>query len=199
MDTNEVRAEFAHEIGCKLDDMLDAAKLDAARDEGAKNALQALVKRISELGLLVDKEMDEGLFSGVDGPMSVAAAIKKYIVRASAVLESGALQAESHRLMCCGRVQTLELIVGNMKKTYDMELGKAALRKEAVENGLPSHGRASGETPNLTLKERRRLEEDEVIQPAISAAVVNSPPIEAKPVKAAAKSTKISKDKPRVA
>lgn len=159
MNANDIRADMAHEFGCKLDDMLDAARSDSSREEGARLALQVAVRKMADVFQAVDTDLDAGAFGAVDGPLAVASAIKKYLSQASAMLESGASTAESHRLMCQGRVQVLELLVGNTKKIHDMERGKADTKREAAEHGLPeSRGHATGIAPGMPLKERRRLE-----------------------------------------
>lgn len=166
MDVNEIRADLVHELGCKLDDMLEAAKFDGMRDEGAKMALQLSVKKIDELSLLVDKELDSDGFANLEEPLQIAKAIKKYLIKAHEILELGAAQAEQHRLVSQGRIQAYELMVGNMKRIHDMERGKAALRKaatisEETSSEIAVRAPAPVGHPGMTLKERRKLEDAE--------------------------------------
>jgi len=156
MDKGEIKAATVHEIGCKFEDMLEAAKLDESRNEGAKTALLVASKKVLELSVHVDKDLDEGVFGDVDGPLAVAALIKKYITRAAAVLESGAASAENHRLMSAGRSQAFQQMIENMRKLHDLELEKSAQRKLAEVEG---ERRIPGVHPGLPLKQQRQLEE----------------------------------------
>jgi hypothetical protein len=161
MDKGEIKAATVHEIGCKFEDMLEAAKLDESRNEGAKTALLVASKKVSELSIHVDKDLDEGVFGNVDGPLAVAVLIKKYITRAAAVLESGAASAENHRLMSAGRSQAFQQMIENMRKLHDLELEKSAQRKLAEVEG---ERRTLGVHPGASLKEQRLTEE---VPPAV--------------------------------
>jgi len=156
MDKGEIKAATVHELGCKFEDMLEAAKLDEARNEGAKTALLMASKKVSELSVHVDRDLDEGVFGNVDGPLAVAALIKKYLTRAAAVLESGAASAENHRLMSAGRSQAFQQMIENMRKLHDLELEKSVQRKLAEVEG---ERHIPGVHPGLSLKDQRLAEE----------------------------------------
>ena len=165
MEYGDVRAEMAHELGCKLDDMLESAKVDSARNEGASEALRMASKRLTELTEEVDRELDAGNYAEIDSPLAVAANIKRFLIKACAILESGVVSASNHRLVCQGRAQALELVVGNLKKMHDFEKGRAELRKASE-----SEDRAR---PGLPLKERRRQGELAEVQALESAPLRN--------------------------
>jgi hypothetical protein len=158
MEKGEIKAATVHEIGCRFEDMLEAAKVDGARNEGAKVGLQAAAKKVLELQAHVDKDLDEGLFGDVDGPLAVAAQIKKYIARAVGVLESMSVTAENHRILTQGKVQAFQQMIDNMKKLHDMELEKTQAKQEAEATGK-RRGRPTGVRPGMTIKEQRKLEE----------------------------------------
>lgn len=183
MEPHEIRAGFAHELGCKLDDMLEAAKLEVARGEGSRTALQMAAKKVSELALAVNKDLDEGKLDNLEGSLAIAGVIKDYLTRAVTALESGVVAAESHRLQVQGRVQAFEMIVGNVKKIHDLEQGQANLRK-VVGDTAPVEGQArtTGIAPGLPLRERRRLEEEAAKAAETAAAakaedVADAPPV----------------------
>jgi hypothetical protein len=137
--------------------MLEAAKAEVVRDEGQAAALHAAVKRIADVIKLVDKDLDADAFAEIQEPLQVASAIKKYIAHITAILESGAKSADDHKFVCQGRVQALELMIGNMKKLHSLERLQAAqhLPTEVSVSQIDiSRGVA------LPLKERRRLEEE---------------------------------------
>ena len=155
MDKGEIKAATVHELGCKFEDMLEASKQDESRNDGAKTALFAASKKVLELQVHVDKDLDDGAFGDVDGPLAVAALIKKYLTRAAAVLESGAVSAENHRLISQGRMMAFGQMIENMKKIRDMELAKSEQRKLAE----PSERHTTGVHPGPALKEQRLTEE----------------------------------------
>lgn len=155
---SEIKAATVHELGVKFDDMLDTAKHEVSKSNGAKDALLLASKKVSELSSHIDKDMDEGTLSDISDPLSVAKTIKKYVQRAVGILESGATSAENHRLVMYGKVQALEQMISNMKKIHDMELLKAQNKHEAErsDDGLnDQRSRPVGVAPGKTLKERR--------------------------------------------
>lgn len=155
MEKGEIKAATVHEIGCRFEDMLEAAKVDSARNEGAKVGLQAAAKKVLELQAHVDKDLDEGVFGDVDGPMAVASQVKKYVSRAVGVLESMSVTAENHRILMQGKVQAFQQMIDNMSKLHDMELEKTKAKQEAGAHKR----RVTGTHPGSTLKEQRKLEE----------------------------------------
>lgn len=157
MDKGEIKAATVHELGCKFEDMLEASKQDESRNEGAKTALFAASKKVLELQVHVDKDLDDGAFGDVDGPLAVAALIKKYLTRAAAVLESGAASAENHRLLAQGRSTAFVQMIDNMKKLHDLELEKSVQRKLAEAEEVVRH--IPGVHPGVSMKEQRLAEE----------------------------------------
>jgi hypothetical protein len=158
MDKSELKAHIVNDLGVRFEDMREAAKLDEAKNDGAQAALRALAKKIQELSIQVDKDLDAGLLGNLDGPLAVAAEIKKYLVRVGALIDMGAHAADNHKLMHQGRGAAFQQMIENMKKIYDAEMQKASERK-AISEGAVTIGRPQGISPGLSLKERRRMEE----------------------------------------
>lgn len=159
MDKGEIKAATIHELGLKFDDMLEAAHKEVARNEGATAACLAASKKVGELAVHVDKDMDEGLFADVDGPLAVAKAIKKYLVRVCGILETGAKSADNHRLVSQGRAMAFDQMVKNMKQLHDLELEKSRQKKEVIASGVSRvPQRPVGTPPPRSLKERRQAE-----------------------------------------
>lgn len=158
MDKSEFKAAVISELGVKVEDMAEAAKLDVAKHEGAKEALVLAVRKLSELLQHVDKDLDEGLLAEAGEPLIVAKFIKKYLTRAAAVLESGVVSSENQRLVSQGRHQALQTVVTNMSKVRDQELEKGKQR-QALAEGEETRGRPVGAHPGLSIKEQRQLEE----------------------------------------
>lgn len=169
MEKGEIKAATVHELGLKFDDMLEAAQKEVARNEGAKLAMLGASKKVGELVAHVDKDMDEGAFSNLDGPLAIAAAVKKYVIRACGVLDSGAVSAENHRLIGHGKILAFEQMISNMAKVRDMELEKVKQRQEMA-SGAASNPRSRpvGVSPGKTLKEQRQQEAAPAVAPAKS-------------------------------
>jgi hypothetical protein len=184
MEKGEIKAATVQELGLKFDDMLESAQKEVARNEGAKLAMLGASKKVGELVAHVDKDMDEGAFSDLDGPLAIAAAVKKYVIRACGVLDSGAVSAENHRLIGHGKILAFEQMISNMKKVHDLELDKVKQRREAaqeVASGAASNDRSRpvGSSPGKTLKEQRQQEAAPSAVPAKSNG--GSPPVRLAP------------------
>ena len=155
MDKGELKAAVVHDIGNKVDDMLESARADAASKLGANIALLACSKKVAELAAHVDKDLEEGRLENLEPP-AIAQAIKKYITRACGVIDSGAEAAARARLVADGKIQMAELMVGNLKKLHDAELAKSKARQEVAQTEVAP---SNGGRPPLSLKERRLAEE----------------------------------------
>jgi len=164
MDKGQFKAAVIGSIGQKIEEMLEAARADKQAQHRANQYLLGVVEDIDKLVDQVDKDIEEGLYDGIGEPLLVAKIVKQYIVRASAVVGTAAEQAANARLTCEGRVQSIELIIKNLKKEHDTELAKSEARRKAEEAGdedidmreLPDGSHAA---PAPSLKARRAVEE----------------------------------------
>jgi hypothetical protein len=165
----EVKVGTAHEIGVRMDDLLDVAKRDMERAIGAQNALLDGSKIVLSLHGVVDKEIDAGTLD-----LEMAKKVKLYVTRAVTALESLAQRAANIQQVTNGRVQGLQAAVGSIKTFHDQE--KAALdalvaAPPAEPPVPPTPGEVAGETrpaPLLPIKQRRLAESEAataVIQP----------------------------------
>lgn len=179
---SEVKVEVANEIGCRLDDMLEASQKDLYRLEGAAKAFQSMGQAIDGLFKIVDQEMDEGKFD-----LEAAAHIKRFIKRAHQMSVNLNLQAENNRFMQLGRIQGAEQAVNVAKKFKDEELSKALVLQKALDenrlrqaNGTLEHT-GEGERPvairpGMTLKEQRLAEDAAAAAPPPEASSSEEPP-----------------------
>lgn len=134
MDKGQFKAAVIAGVGQKVDDMLEAAKLDTAKQGGFADALLGVSEKIKALATVADEESKEGKFDDLE-PLQILALVKQYIIRCDTVIESAAAQAATAKLTCQGRVQALELVVKNLKKEHDFELAKSEARGQAEEAG----------------------------------------------------------------
>lgn len=179
IDKTDIKVGAAHEIGCRLDDVLDGATKDMYRLEGAASAFQQATKSIESLMKIVDKDLD-----GDKIELETIKIIKTYVQRAHNAMINLASQAETNKLTQSGKVQAMQKAIEITKKFKDEEINKAQnLRtayvrmKEQLEarekNSTDSAGdvtdeklpRPTGMRPGLSIKERRKLEAAAAVQP----------------------------------
>ena len=160
----QVKVGTAHEIGCRLDDSLEAATKDLYRLEGAAQAFRQAAQSVESLAKHVDAEMDAGKFD-----LEAAKLIKRYVERAHQMMTNLTMQADNNRMAQTGKVAGAEAAVQLVKKFRDEEERKADLLRAAIaaraaepavaepaqEEGL----RPVGLRPGMSIKERRLAEE----------------------------------------
>ena len=165
VEKSEVRLSITHELGCKMDDMLDGAKREATRQEGAIASSREAQGAVEALMLHVDKDVTEGKYDPEQSKL-----IKTWLQRAVQVVTNLGQQAANKRLAALGATQMAENMVKVIKTIHDDDQRKLAGEKAAeklgemigVEN---QDGSVTGTVAKLddfrkmTVKERRLAEE----------------------------------------
>lgn len=118
----EVRAAAFHEAGCQLEDMLEGAKADGHRHEGAALAGKKLAELIGALSGHVNKDVEEGKLT-----LEIAKAVTHYVSRAVVVAEAYTQQMVNQRQTNHGTVAGLQRGIDVMKKLHEMEQRKGDL------------------------------------------------------------------------
>ncbi len=171
IEKSEVKVAAAHEIGCRLDDALEATTKDLYRLEGAVTALKQAVQIVESIGKVVDKDMDDGRFG-----LEEATHIKQYLHRATLMVTNLQTNAESNRVAQTGKIQAMETAVKIAKNFKDAEDAKAQTLRTALAqaraNGTSEERRPVGGHPGLTIKEQRLAEA------AAQSASTEAPPAE---------------------
>lgn len=152
MDKAEVKKGTAHEIGCRLEDALEAAKDEMHRMEGANAGAVQVGQLIDALSAHVDQDLDEGKYD-----LTVATVVKQYVSRASAVAASIAKRSADQRLVAQGKIFGLQASVQVTKKLHDDEERKQKAVQEAPE-GSNGRSRPVGVRP-VSIKAQRLAEE----------------------------------------
>jgi hypothetical protein len=152
----ELKREIAQEIGAALEDVLDEAKIAHARSAGATDAYNA--SRTSVEGLLhhVDKEVTNGKYDLEESKL-----IKEWLTRATNGLAALASKSRAEMNNAKGKVSFGEAAVAKVKKVFDREDAKVAIRGGESANVVDLNerrGRAIGTHPGSTIKERRLAE-----------------------------------------
>lgn len=156
----EVRAGAMHEVGVRMDDLLEAVKADVHRFDGAASGLLQCVKAIEGLLAHVDKDVDEGKYD-----LEVAKVAKQYIARAVQVAQNLGQQSSNQKILSIGKVQMGEAAVATVKKMHQVETGRAetlARVEQTPEDDVDLRSRTAGARPPMTIKEQRLAEEKPV-------------------------------------
>jgi hypothetical protein len=110
----DARRLAAHDIGCDLDDALEAVRKEALRHEGGKEALLHALKGVQSLLARAEQDQAQGEFDA-----DVAGWVGRYIDRAAESLKNVQLNTEARALVVQGQVQGLESAVKIVKSHYD--------------------------------------------------------------------------------
>lgn len=156
LEKAEMRAAGIHDVGVRMDDLLEASRKEVVQCEGASLGLLQAVKAVNDLNPHVDKDVDEGKFD-----LETAKLIKLYLGRASQATQNLAQNARNQQMIAAGRVQAFETSVAVTKKMYDAESQRAAAIAEAESDpaNMTLRSRPAGVHPPRTLKEMRLAEE----------------------------------------
>jgi len=176
---SQVKIGTAFEIGCRFDDVLESAKAEQFKYEGASGGLQQAAQSVEALTQHVDKDVDAELFD-----LTTAGHIKKYLIRAHQVVLNLSKQADNNRMISMGKVQALESSVKIVKKIHDDEVTKVENLRQAMALGqaVPDDGSVptapvpQDPTRKIPIKERRLAE-----AAAEAAAAAEAPATDAAP------------------
>lgn len=163
LEKSEVRIGVANEIGCAMDDALEAARGQVKYCEGGNAFLLLAQKKVQALAKLVDDDLD-GKGEGLIKDIETADLVKKFVTRAVAIIGSEAAGAGNAKLVATGHVQALEAAVKNLKKKVEAETAKVAQARKNEETVLKGGAfsnapRATGQAPKPGIKARRQAEE----------------------------------------
>jgi hypothetical protein len=150
-EKSEIKAAAAHDIGVRVDDLLEEAQREAYRASGAQAALLDAAKMIQKLHEHVDKDVSDGAYDLVAAKWA-----KVYVTRAMAAVESMSQRANNIQLAAQGRVQGLQEVVRSVKSFHDLEVARAAAPPPV---NVPGTGEPA--RPGPTVKEIRQAEDRE--------------------------------------
>lgn len=163
----EVRIGVAIEIGCALDDALEAAQAEVKFFEGGGSALVQAERQVQALNEHVDKDLD-GEGDGLITSLEISKAVKRYVARAVAIIQTATHAAEQRRLMAQGKVLAYKAAVGSVKKRVDQEKellqqvrarAVEMARAPAQEAGTGKEAHQNSAHPGATIKVQRQAEE----------------------------------------
>jgi hypothetical protein len=132
-EREEGRLSAIHDLGNKLDDRLESAKVDQIGAGASAKALKETVAIIASLANLVKKDRDEGTIP--TSPLEVTEYAIKMLSRAANCVENKALQMEAQKLAAGGLIHGLNSIISQFKKQYETESTSLNHLRKDVEDG----------------------------------------------------------------
>jgi hypothetical protein len=162
LEKTEARAAGIHEVGMRMDDLLESAQQEVHRCEGAALGLLQASKPIQELAGHVEDDIKAGKLDGLE-TLQVAEVIKRYIARSAQIIENLSHKARNQQLAAMGQVQGMQTAVAITKKMFDAEQAKGAAiaAVEATPEGQDTdlRHRPEGVRPPMSIKAQRLAEE----------------------------------------
>lgn len=156
-----VKVDIAKSLGAQYAEMVEAARADERRQEGARDALKLAAVRLGELGAHVDKDFEEGKISPEDlrDPKAIEAYIKRYVKRVVGVVDSLATAAEVARYRAAGRANGLEAAEDVVRKLGEGEAHKLQELERQLAAGEIDEADLDGREAPPSLKHQRQDEE----------------------------------------
>jgi len=112
----DVRLQLIHELGVKMDDALEAARVDSIRKEGAHAAYGNAARNVRMLFTQAEKEHSEGKLSANDYDVA-----RVWIKRCVAVCDNLTSQAMPLMHSAKGAERQTATVVAMLKQMYDLE------------------------------------------------------------------------------
>ena len=162
LDKSRTKIDLTKALGSQFADMGKEASRDQLRQEGARDALKFAAQRVGELGLHVVKDLEEGVLSPSDmkDPKLVEIFIKKYIKRATGVLDNLATTAEVARTIASGREKGIASAEEVVRRMCETEVKKLHEIERQLQTGeMTVEELRGGGHPGLPLKYQREDEE----------------------------------------
>lgn len=146
------------EVGNRLDDLLDASKLEQAQYEGARQALLEAGKKVEDhLAVYVKKDVEEGRLT-IDEHVLVS----KYMRHCLGILENLGKGAEIHALQSQGKIMAFTNAVQQAKHLFDVNQGRYSALQQIEQQGEKTRPEVVGEKkghPGNPLADRREFPE----------------------------------------
>ncbi len=160
VEKSELKAAFAHAMGCDADDDLEAARRDSLRYAGRLQAAGMLELKITQIIAKLKKDMDEE-----DPPFRQPEDYKKaasYLSMCLAQAMTLKKQSDNLRLQMQGKVMAFEHTIKRLVKVKTQEAAKiAAVQSIAADDATgdgPRRRRPLGTHPGHSIATIRRAE-----------------------------------------
>lgn len=167
---SELKQLVTHEIGVRVDDALDGARRELHALEGRQTAFMDSAKAVELLLGHVDKDVTEEKYD-----LTVAEQVKKYLVRASNVLQNLSRESTNMVIAQTGKVQGFAHTVALLKGMIDAEKAKAVAL--VVPEVPVAHPAGSGEEGRPSSIKALRLAEEAKEAPRAQEALKEQNPL----------------------
>jgi len=156
-----VKVDLAKSLGKQYAGMVEEAEKSELRQEGAKDGLKEAAQKVGDLGLQLDKALEDGELSAADlkDPKKVEAFIKIWNRRAVGVLDNLATKASMAQVQANGRTKGLRAAEEHARKMAENEMKRLEELHRQIERGeITIEDVESGGHPGLSLKHQREDE-----------------------------------------
>lgn len=162
----EIRSVAIHDVGVRLDDLLEASRLEIAKSDGRVSAFVEAAKLPGKFVETVRAQIEKG-----EADLETSQRVMDAMTKMAAQLESMAKGAQLEKVQATGRMAGLRSAVEAAKTMHDAEKSKVAQVEAIVagENARP----AGAEPPSLKARrladaKTRELMAQTVSEPASS-------------------------------
>jgi len=145
---SEVKAATLQGVGQRMELLREAARIEVAQWQGAKQALHELARKLEAHLGLVDRDAGEGKIDDAE-----RAAAKRYVDQCGGITRNLAVAAEIQVFQAQGKVLALERALLDVRQAYEQTKAKAEAVAASEASGPAS--RPTGEHPGDPLEERR--------------------------------------------
>lgn len=128
----EIKAGAVHEIGCRLDDQLEAAARQIGHFAGSVSGCVSASKKIGALTLAIQRDLDAGALAMPETPIELAKMLTHQIKRATAIADAEAQAFSNRRIQQEGIAAGLRLAIGTTKQIHDAAAAKASQGPEVA-------------------------------------------------------------------
>lgn len=153
----EIKKAAVHEVGVRVDDLLESAKREEVSVAAAKSAFLQGAGKVQDLAKVIDAEEKEGKLSPVEYTIA-----KRTVDRAGGILRNLAVGAEVHLHQARGKMIACQQMLDSIKKMHTLEEAKIKALQQPPDTVIADDGaagtarRVSGKHPGDSIKKRRR-------------------------------------------
>lgn len=157
---SELKLQFTHEIGVKVEDTLEAAKREISTAEGKQIAFMEAIRTVETVSSVVNKDVEAGQLD-----LETAKKAIQYLTRATQALQQQASQSVVQRNMAAGKAQGIEQVVKMLVSITTIEqnrLNQAKAQAPVAQSDVPASNDSTASVPVhrfVSIKEQRLAEE----------------------------------------
>lgn len=152
IEKSELKKLTIHDIGCRVDDMLEACNKEREQLIGGKSAAEQVAKLIDSLNSHADKDLESGAIPDLE----TLSLVKKYIGRAFFAAKGLADNLANREVMSAGKQDLASKVIDMLSNMQDQESQKIKSLLEAEED---DSRRPTGRRPDSSVAARRKAEE----------------------------------------